>query len=144
MRGWAEQGATLAAACIGTFVLAESGLLDHHQATTSWWLAPLFRKRYPSVMVDESNMLVRSGKFVTAGAALSHIDLALWLIRLALPRQRERELLLLAKTTKENFDQLEREVRSVHSYETPEIIALPISAGSRPYLEWLTRSCDAS
>ncbi|HYK18249.1 MAG TPA: helix-turn-helix domain-containing protein [Bryobacteraceae bacterium] len=86
LRGWAEQGATLAAACIGTFVLAESGLLDHHQATTSWWLAPLFRKRYPSVMVDESNMLVRSGKFVTAGAALSHIDLALWLIRRSSPK----------------------------------------------------------
>src|SRR5215467_9512813 len=49
--------------------------------------------------------------------------------------QREGELLLLAKTTQQNFDQLEREVRSVHSYETPEIIALPISAGSRPYLE---------
>lgn len=58
--------------------------------------------------------------------------------------QRESELLLLAKTTQENFDQVEREVRSVHSYETPEIIALPISDGSRPYLEWLTSSCAGS
>ena len=86
LRGWAKEGATVTAACIGTFVLAESGLLDHHQATTSWWLAPLFRKRYPSVMVDESNMLVKSGKFVTAGAALSHMDLALWLIRRSSPK----------------------------------------------------------
>jgi hypothetical protein len=71
----------MTAACIGTFVLAESGLLDDQRATTTWWLAPLFRQRYPSVLLDESNMIVRSGRFVTAGAALSHMDLALWLAR---------------------------------------------------------------
>jgi transcriptional regulator GlxA family with amidase domain len=71
----------MTAACVGTFVMAESGLLDGHQATTTWWLAPMFRKRYPRVMVDESNMIVKSGRMVTAGAALSHMDLALWLVR---------------------------------------------------------------
>ena len=76
----------MAAACIGTFVMAESGLLDHHHATTTWWLAPLFRKRYPQVLLDESNMIVKSGRFVTAGAALSHIDLALWLVRGVSPK----------------------------------------------------------
>jgi len=81
LQEWARRGATMTAACIGTFVMAESGLLDHRHATTTWWLAPLFRKRYPNVLLDESNMLVKSGKFVTAGAALSHIDLALWLVR---------------------------------------------------------------
>ena len=81
LRQWARRGATMTAACIGTFVMAESGLLDHHHATTTWWLAPLFRKRYPSVLLDESNMIVKSGRFVTAGAALSHMDLALWLVR---------------------------------------------------------------
>src|SRR3984893_16188040 len=81
LRQWARRGATMTAACIGTFVMAESGLLDHRHATTTWWHAPLFRKRYPNVLLDESNMLVKSGKFVTAGAALSHIDLALWLVR---------------------------------------------------------------
>jgi transcriptional regulator GlxA family with amidase domain len=72
---------TMTAACIGTFVMAESGLLDHHHATTTWWLSPLFRSRYPDVILDESNMIVKSGRFVTAGAALSHMDLALWLVR---------------------------------------------------------------
>jgi transcriptional regulator GlxA family with amidase domain len=81
LRQWARRGATMTAACIGTFVMAESGLLDHHRATTTWWLAPLFRKRYPQVMLDESNMIVKSGRCVTAGAALSHMDLALWLVR---------------------------------------------------------------
>jgi transcriptional regulator GlxA family with amidase domain len=85
LRQWSRKGATMTAACIGTFVMAESGLLDGQRSTTTWWLAPLFRKRYPNVILEESNMIVKSGRFVTAGAALSHIDLALWLIRSASP-----------------------------------------------------------
>ena len=52
--------------------------------------------------------------------------------------ERSAEILLLAKTTQANFNALEAMVRSLHSYETPEIIALPITAASAPYLEWLT------
>jgi transcriptional regulator GlxA family with amidase domain len=80
LRQWAARGVTIAAACIGTFVLGESSLLDGHDATTTWWLAPLFRKRYPNARLDESRIIVSSGQFVTAGAALSHLDMALWLI----------------------------------------------------------------
>src|SRR5580658_378661 len=86
LRSWADRGASTAAACIGTFVLAESGLLDNQTATTTWWLAPFFRQRYPKVRLDESHMIVKSGKIVTAGAALSHMDLALWIIRQKSPR----------------------------------------------------------
>lgn len=50
---------------------------------------------------------------------------------------REPETLLLAKTTAACFTELEREVRALHTYETPEIIALPITEISAPYLEWL-------
>jgi transcriptional regulator GlxA family with amidase domain len=82
---WSRCGAMMTAACIGTFVLAESGLLDGQRATTTWWLAPLFRSRYPNVLLDEENMIVRSGRFVTAGAALSHMDLALWIVRSVSP-----------------------------------------------------------
>ncbi|MDL9997159.1 helix-turn-helix domain-containing protein [Variovorax sp. J22P240] len=85
LREHAGHGGKIAAACIGTFVLAESGLLDEQKATTTWWLASLFRQRYPAVRLDESRMVVSSGAFVTAGAALSHIDMALLLVRQASP-----------------------------------------------------------
>jgi len=81
LRQWARKGALMTTACVGTFVMAESGLLDHQRVTTTWWLVPLFRRRYPNVSLDESKMIVQSGRFVTAGAALSHMDLALWIIR---------------------------------------------------------------
>jgi periplasmic divalent cation tolerance protein len=51
--------------------------------------------------------------------------------------QREKEILLLAKTVASRFEELESKVRAMHSYETPEIIALPIAAASEPYLKWL-------
>ena len=86
LRRWSRRGAMITAACIGTFVLAQSGVLDHQRATTTWWLAPLFRRRYPRVQLDESNMIVTSGQYVTAGAALSHMDLALWLVRSVSPQ----------------------------------------------------------
>ncbi len=54
--------------------------------------------------------------------------------------ERQSEVLLLAKTTREKFDDLEREVRALHSYDTPEIVAVPIVAGSAPYLEWLIKA----
>ena len=54
--------------------------------------------------------------------------------------ERQSEILLLAKTTRSKFADLEREVRALHSYDTPEIIAVPVTIGSTPYLEWLTQS----
>jgi len=81
LQRWSRKGSMMTAACVGTFVMAESGLLDHQRATTTWWLVPMFRRRYPSVLLDESQMIVKSGRVVTAGAALSHMDLALWIIR---------------------------------------------------------------
>ncbi len=81
LKRWSAEGTVLAAACTGTFVLASSSCLDGLVATTTWWLAPMFRQRFPAVRVDESRMLVPHIGVVTAGAALGHLDLALWLIR---------------------------------------------------------------
>ncbi|CAD6553139.1 hypothetical protein LMG28727_05483 [Paraburkholderia kirstenboschensis] len=85
LRAWREKGIGIAAACIGTFVLADSGLLDGEDATTTWSLAPLFRERYAEVRLDDSRMVVSSNGIVTAGAAMGHLDLALWFVRQASP-----------------------------------------------------------
>lgn len=49
----------------------------------------------------------------------------------------DQELLLLIKTRTALFSTLEARVRQLHSYATPEVIALPIAAGSAAYLDWL-------
>ena len=51
--------------------------------------------------------------------------------------QRDKEVLMLAKTTAAQFVDLERVVREIHSYDTPEIIAVPMAHVSEPYRVWL-------
>ena len=51
-----------------------------------------------------------------------------------------REYLIILKTSRNHFPQLEFEVRRLHSYDVPEIIAVPIEKGSHPYLKWISES----
>lgn len=51
--------------------------------------------------------------------------------------QREAEQLLLIKTRAALFEIVRAKIRSLHSYETPEIVALPITAGDADYLSWM-------
>jgi len=52
----------------------------------------------------------------------------------------EKEWLLIIKTQKDRFEELEKKVKSLHSYSVPEIISLPISEGSSSYLRWIKES----
>jgi periplasmic divalent cation tolerance protein len=56
---------------------------------------------------------------------------------------RESEVMLLAKTSLDRFDELDRAVREIHSYETPEIVALRVTAVSAPYLDWLQEEVNS-
>lgn len=50
---------------------------------------------------------------------------------------KESEVLMIVKTSAENFDKLAEQVKALHSYDIPEIIALPIISGSTDYLDWI-------
>ncbi len=52
----------------------------------------------------------------------------------------EHETLMFIKTRRELFPVLESEVKRLHSYSIPEIIALPVVAGSDAYLSWVEKS----
>ncbi|MEM7052625.1 MAG: helix-turn-helix domain-containing protein [Acidobacteriota bacterium] len=103
---WHAAGSRLAAACTGTYLLASTGLLDGLRATTTWWLGPDFRQRFESVELDESQMVVESAGRVTAGAALAHVDLALWFVRERSPtlaRSTSRHLLVDGRPTQATY-----------------------------------------
>jgi transcriptional regulator GlxA family with amidase domain len=71
----------VAASCYGTFVMAESGLLDGHAATTTWWQQGPFSQRYGKVRLNAAEGLVDDGPVVTAGAMTAHTDLSLHVLR---------------------------------------------------------------
>jgi len=52
-----------------------------------------------------------------------------------------KEVLLVLKSKKTLFKKVIAKVKALHSYQTPEIIALPIIDGSKDYLDWISSSC---
>ena len=52
----------------------------------------------------------------------------------------EKEWLLIIKTQKDRFEDLEKKVKSLHSYTVPEIVSLPIVEGSSSYLNWIAEN----
>jgi len=78
-----EEGATIAAACSGTMLLAEAGLLDGFEATTHWAWCDVLRERFPKVRVHTQRVLVVSGegqRLIMAGGGATWLDLALYVI----------------------------------------------------------------
>ena len=58
--------------------------------------------------------------------------------------QRAQEWLLVAKTRRDVLDELVRRVQALHSYDVPQIIALPITGGSESYLRWIDQEVHGS
>jgi periplasmic divalent cation tolerance protein len=55
----------------------------------------------------------------------------------------EKEWLLIIKTRKDRFEEVEKKVKSIHSYSVPEIISLPITEGSLAYLDWIRENTES-
>ncbi|MFH1338350.1 MAG: divalent-cation tolerance protein CutA [Candidatus Omnitrophota bacterium] len=54
------------------------------------------------------------------------------------------EVLLIAKSKKSLMAKIVRQVKSLHSYEVPEVIALPIISGNKEYIDWINESVRQS
>ena len=74
------EGAVLASVCAGTFLLAETGLLDGRRATTHWVYADLFVERFPRIALDPGQLIIDEGDILTAGGLMSWTDLGLKLV----------------------------------------------------------------
>ncbi|MGD0839982.1 MAG: divalent-cation tolerance protein CutA [Candidatus Acidiferrales bacterium] len=58
--------------------------------------------------------------------------------------ERARETLLLLKTTRRAWPKLRDTIRRAHSYDVPEIVALPIVGGLKQYLEWIGENVEGN
>src|SRR2546425_397527 len=75
-----KRGAHLSSLCTGAFVLGASGALDGRRATTHWFFANEFRRRFPKVDLQERHMVVDEGNVVTCGGATTFLNLMIYLI----------------------------------------------------------------
>lgn len=66
-------GAWIAANCTGTFILAETGLLDGRTATTTWWLERQFRNKFPEVGLQMQPVITEVDRLICAGASASYL-----------------------------------------------------------------------
>jgi transcriptional regulator GlxA family with amidase domain len=81
LRAASDNGARVAAMCVGAFTLAATGLLDGRRATTHWQWAGELARRYPDIDVDASVLFVDEGPVLTSAGVASGLDLCLHLVR---------------------------------------------------------------
>ncbi len=75
-----QRGAHVSSLCTGAFVLGATGVLDGRRATTHWFFANEFRRRFPRVDLQERHMMVDEGDIVTCGGATTFLNLMIYLI----------------------------------------------------------------
>ncbi|CAN7718329.1 GlxA family transcriptional regulator [Caballeronia sp. 15715] len=74
------RGSVLASVCVGTFLLAQTGLLAKRLATTHWSQAQLLAERFPDIHVDADKLLIDDGDILTAGGVMAWADLGLRIV----------------------------------------------------------------
>jgi transcriptional regulator GlxA family with amidase domain len=81
LRQAAANGTRIASICAGAFILAATGLLNGHRATTHWLGAAALAAAHPQIEVDPDVLYVDNGQFLTSAGAAAGLDLCLHLIR---------------------------------------------------------------
>ncbi|MBB2917791.1 GlxA family transcriptional regulator [Cupriavidus alkaliphilus] len=81
LRAASARGARIAGLCLGTFVVAEAGLLDGRTAATHWAWADDFAQRYPRVRLDRDSLYIDDGAILTSAGTAAALDCCLHLVR---------------------------------------------------------------
>jgi len=89
---------------------------------------------------DEANQIANALVSTQLAACANIVPLIESIYRWEGEVKRDNEALMIIKTTDDRYPELERRVKELHSYGTPEIVALRIERGSSDYLEWLRHS----
>src|ERR1700709_759469 len=80
LNGCHARGSVLASVCVGTFLLAQTGLLARRSATTHWSQAQLLAEHFPDIHVDSDKLLIDDGDILTAGGVMAWADLGLRIV----------------------------------------------------------------
>ena len=80
LRDQHANGATLGGVCVGSLMLAESGLLDGRSATTHWTSAKVFAERYPNIKLKADTPIVDDGDLITTAGLMAWSELGLRLV----------------------------------------------------------------
>ncbi|MFD7445198.1 GlxA family transcriptional regulator [Streptomyces sp. NPDC059909] len=130
LRRAAADGTRIASICVGTFVLAATGLLDGLRATTHWLGTDALARMYPKIQVDPDVLYVDNGQFLTSAGSAAGLDLCLHMIR------RDYGSAVAADAARLSVMPLEREGGQAQFivHEQP-----PAPAGARlePLLRWM-------
>lgn len=81
LRELPKRSGVIASSCSGAALLATAGLLDGHRATTCWWLADWFHKRFPNVRLQAEHVLIAEGQRWTSAAGSAYMHLGIELVR---------------------------------------------------------------
>ncbi|MFD7813217.1 GlxA family transcriptional regulator [Streptomyces sp. NPDC059785] len=133
----AANGTRIASICVGAFILAATGLLDGHRATTHWMAAEHLAALHPEVTVDPNVLYVDNGQFLTSAGAAAALDMCLHMIR------KDHGSAVAAHTARLSVMPLEREGGQAQFIVHPMPTTAPAPAGStmEPLLRWLEESC---
>ena len=89
---------------------------------------------------DEANRIAETLVFERLAACVNILQTIESVYRWEGKVTKDQEVFLIIKTTDNRYSELEQRVHELHSYTTPEIIALKIERGSQAYLDWVTES----
>jgi transcriptional regulator GlxA family with amidase domain len=78
--------------CTGAFILAEAGLLDGRRATTHWFYAQEFQRRFPNVKLEDDRIFIIDGPAWTSAGATAGLDLALAMVEKDLGAEASRSV----------------------------------------------------